>query len=217
MGQGKISNKNEHGGQCANGAPKAYHAKSTYIKQHAQMLFTMYQTAGTYSGQSLWFKTVDELLRPQYCYLILCKNSGEITTFIIYETLTYTNKILLSVNDGTEVGKMEVISLLIKCLSEPGWVLEASGKLMWLMGQKQVGIIQEKISIEELIESGAKENIVINTTNSGSKRGQSYHYLHQYLNEDGSSVVSETEVTLFGVGGCVFSSDSCDRKCVRLL
>jgi len=190
-----------------------YKNDSSFVKKHRQMMFEMYKNTYSAAGQKLWFTSPSNMFQYPCNVITTTNENDDIIAFLMYQRRRYVNKISLGVHNGTSNGKEEAINLRIQTLKNRGWILEASGASSWIMRKKQVPIITSKSLIEKLLEiDHCKERIIMNPDFNREDK-KSYQYKHQFI-KDGK-VEFENEETMFGVGGCIFDDDTCERKCEK--
>lgn len=187
-----------------------------------ESMFEMYKKTYSTAKQDLWFKSTSDLFRYPCGYAISCfqnENDGleYIRCYIMFQLRKSANKISLLCHDSTQEGKDEVMLLINNLLHINGWILEASGATSWVLRsptkQLRTPYFVSQNLIETLLDIDPQNEKIIINENFNYEDKNSYYYTHQYY-KDGK-VMFENHETLFGVGGCNYSSQKCDRKCKK--
>lgn len=180
-------------------------------------LFAMYEKTYTSAGQDLWFKTADDLFGYQRykCIVTLDSPNNMRKAYILFQFKPKYNKISLVCQDGTPEGKALALDILKTLLLLPGYCLEASGAVSWVLRKANIPRIEDKSQIEEALDITPGNNydyIEMNPDFSPDVRtSQSYtrHYTDPKTNK-----TYTTSDTLFGAAGCEYPSiDDCSRNC----
>ena len=132
--------------------------------------------------------------------------------YILYQYRSTVNKISLVCHDGTQEGKDMLIHLLTNMLRKPGYVIEASNAMSWVLRKHNIPYFTDIDMIKHILDIGSSqsENIIINHNFDPSDKRKQY-YIHQYI--DNGIVTFANSDTLFGSSPCVFIGYLCDRKC----
>ncbi len=196
-------------------ATRIWSNTSSFVTRHADIMFKMYQHTYSAAGQDLWFKSPADMFKYP-CSVVASShtsNANPIQAFLMFQRRKFANKISLFVHDGTREGKTTAFTMLAKLLKTPGWILEASGALSWVLRKQGTSIISSGVQIRTLLEIDPhKEKIVMNHK-FDHKDKRSFQYAHEY-GDNGQSLFVNQE-TLFGVGGCSYKKkdNTCDRIC----
>ena len=152
------------------------------------------------------------------CYLLLDETSDEINGIILYWLSDYGNKISLVISSNSEIGKLYVIPKLAELLKIPGFYIELSDALEYLIIKSGLQNIKNKETIKKIISNLSDEDIF----DEGDKRCETY-----LLNKDkkikspsGSYLREIKDIgihrkALYGLP-CLsqeFDKLGCDRKC----
>lgn len=184
-----------------------------------QKLFDMYVNSYSSAGQELWFKTPDDLLRYNCGIILNCfgdldSPDNHIYAYLLYQFRTYVNKISLGCHDGTPKGKETVMKLWNEYLRKPGFVLEATDAVSWILRNRykcpyftDIEVIKKILDIKE----GGNERIELNDNFVYTDKTQQF-YFHKYLK--GGIVQYSNSETLFGTSLCEFKGDDCNRVCI---
>jgi len=183
------------------------------------ILFEMYAQTYTNAGQSLWFREKNELFgHERYkCITTYKDKSNMFKTFIIFQFKTKFNKISVVAHNGSSEGKEMMIKLLKTVLSIPGYVIEASDAMSWVLRKAKIPIIDSKHKIEEALDiqsNDPNDVIVMNDDfDYSNKNTQQYTRIFRDVKKQ---KIYESKETLFGTNGCVFNSPyNCNRECVK--
>lgn len=180
-------------------------------------MFDMYKIS--YSLLGIWFENPDDLKTNYDCGIFAHDkanpdNKKKILAYILYKRRKTVNKISLACHDGTENGKKTLIKLLIKLLSKPGYVIEASFAVSWILRKNKVNHITDLNVIKKLLDVNETwDDISINNEFDYNDKN-SQHYRHKYIVNN--NIKYGDPKTLFGTSGCVFKkSKTCKRKCTK--
>lgn len=186
-----------------------------------EKMYEMYAKTYTDAGQELWFKNAEELMRRYPCFLTL--NNRYEKAYIMYQFKKRFNKISLVCHDSTPEGKKLVIDLLVKLLSIPGYILEASSAVSWVLRKRGVHVINDKQYIENALDISPnnKSDIINMNPNFTMNDKKQQAYTRIFTDSTGKQFTSED--TLFGLEGCTFNTNSCNNnkscnisnKCMR--
>lgn len=190
---------------------------SEILDKDKKAMFDMYVNSYTNAGQTLWFKSSTDMFKYPCGYLTHCTkneyNNSDIQCFIMYQSRRFCNKISLLCHNNTDEGKTNVIGLCLSLLGQPGWVLEASGAVSWLLRKKHAPIITNPTLIDQILTiDHSKERIVMNDDFDYNNKLSS-QYTHQYLVE--GIVKFSNQETLFGTSGCEYDTQHCNRTCKK--
>jgi hypothetical protein len=195
-----------------------FYTKKLSAAARAKM-YAMYAKTYTDAGQELWFKNAEELLSRYPCFLTI--NNSQDKAYVMYQFKSKFNKISLVCHDSSPEGKALVVELLVKLLSSPGYILEATGAVSWVLRKQGVSVIGDKHDIENALDiTPENKNDVIEMNSNFSmtdKTQQSYKRI--FTDSSGKQFTSED--TLFGLAPCKFNTNSCvgnlcaAKKCTR--
>lgn len=154
------------------------------------------------------------------CYLLIdTDTSHELNGIILYWLSEYGNKISLVISKTPEIGKTYVIPKLIELLQIPGFYIELSDALEYLVRKNGLDNIKDKEIIKKLIPHLTNEDIF----NDGDERCIIYP-LNKKNNTPSPSGSYLREIKDIGIHRkalyglpCLsknFDNDKCDRKCV---
>jgi hypothetical protein len=187
-----------------------------------QKLFDMYVLSYSSAGQELWFKNPSDLQRYNCSVILSCSGNLDseefhIKAYLLYQFRTHANKISLLSHDGTNDGKRKVMELINEFLRKPGFVLEATDAVSWILRSKyrcpyftDIEIIKKILDIKE----DGNERVKLNEHFLYEDRTKQF-YTHEYL-KDGVVQFSNSE-TLFGTSLCNFEESKdgeCNRVCI---
>jgi hypothetical protein len=192
--------------------------KELLTSEDKTALFEMYKQTYTSAGQELWFKSVNELFDyPRYkCIVTLGNPSNMRKAFIMFQFKRNYNKISLVCQDGTPDGKAMVMDILKLLLSSPGYCLEASGAVSWVLQKAKVPIINVKEKIEEALDItlGNKNDYIEMNPNFSPATDKSIQAYTRYYTDPLTQKEYVTTDTLFGTEGCVYQEgENCSRTC----
>ena len=195
-----------------------FYTKKLSAAERAKM-YAMYAKTYTDAGQELWFKNADELFGRYPCFLTI--NNSQDKAYVMYQFKSKFNKISLVCHDSSPEGKALVVELLVKLLSSPGYILEATCAVSWVLRKQGVSVIGDKQDIENALDiTPENKNDVIEMNPNFSmtdKTQQSYKRI--FTDNSGKQFTSED--TLFGLAPCKFNTNSCvgnlctAKKCTR--
>lgn len=186
-----------------------------------QFLYSMCARTYLDAGEELWFNSVKSLFHYPCLIRIISDpevpegysselDEGLTKGFIMYQYRTFVNKISLICHDGTRNGKDAVMGYIVGLLELPGWILEASGAVSWILRKLGAPIIPED-EVEALLDiSPERERIEFNKNFDRADKN-SHQYRHMYYKNGGVGFANSE--TLFGLQGCKFVQRGCDRKC----
>lgn len=153
------------------------------------------------------------------CYLLI-DTTRELNGIILYWLNNYGNKISLVISETPEIGKTYVIPKLIELLQTPGFYIELSDALEYLVRKNGLNNIKDKEIIKTLIPDLKDEDIF----NEGDERCIT-HPLNKQNNTPSPSGSYMREIKDIGIHrkalyglpclSKVFDSDNCNRKCVN--
>ena len=181
-------------------------------------LFEMYRKTYTSAGQDLWFKTVDQLFGYQRykCVVTLDDRSNMRRAFIMFQFKKRYNKISLVCQDGSPDGKALVMDILKILLSSPGYCLEASGAVSWVLQKANVPRIEAKDKIEEALDitPGNKNDYIEMNPNFSPLADKSAQAYTRHYTDTSTQKEYVTSDTLFGTVGCIYEEEeNCSRTC----
>jgi hypothetical protein len=152
------------------------------------------------------------------CYLLI-DTEHEINGIILYWLSEYGNKISLVISSTPEIGKNYVIPKLIELLQTPGFYIELSDALEYLVRKNGLDNIKDKEIIKMLISKLTDEDIF----NDHDERLTTYplNVKNNTPSQPGSYLREIKDIgihrkALYGIP-CLskkFNSDKCDRKCI---
>jgi hypothetical protein len=163
---------------------------------------------------------------PCSCYLLIDNNTDRQTDrqtdiikgVILYWLSEYGNKISLVISATPEIGKTSVIPKLVELLKTPGFYIELSDALEYLVRKEGLDNIKNKETIKKLIP-GLKDEDIFNendercTTYLLNKPKQIKSPSGSYLRE--IKDIGIHRKALYGMP-CLnksFDGDMCNRKC----
>jgi hypothetical protein len=174
-------------------------------------LFMMYKNSYGNAGQPLWFKDKNELFSRYPCIVTL--NNDYSTIYALFQFKTKFNKISLVCHNGTDDGKRKSVELRYMLISQPGWILEASGASSWMLRKKNAPYFKDKDAIETALDiiDNPNDKIIINDSFDYNNK-ESHHYIRVYrdINNDKEY---RSEETLFGTASCNYKTNDCARTC----
>jgi hypothetical protein len=118
-------------------------------------------------------------------------------------------------HNSSELGKQLSIDLRDTLVRRPGWILEASKKVSWILRKKGSPVISDYRSILEALdiaENSPVDKIIMNPNyDPGDKMSNQYDRAFKNPNIGEIKMVPET---LFGTRPCVYDSTDCNRMCL---
>lgn len=190
------------------------------LKKHSDKIMKMYESS--YSAIGLidfggWDGLKDYLNCS--CYL-LTDTEQEINGIILYWLSEYGNKISLVISSTPEIGKKNVIPKLIELLQTPGFYIELSDALEYLVRKNGLDNIKDNEIIKKIIPHLTDEDIF----NEGDNRCIIYP-LNKKNNTPSPSGSYLREIKDIGIHRkalyglpCLskaFDNDTCERKCIN--
>ena len=175
-------------------------------------LFNMYTNTYSNAGQSLWFKNKEELINRYPC--LICYNGEYKKLYVLYQFKNNFNKISLVCHNGTNDEKKNSIKIREELISTPGWILEASGAVSWLLRKNGAPIIYDEADIKSALDindENKNDRIEMNKK-FDIKNKDSYQYTRIY-NDTKANKEYRTNETLFGLKPCKYALKGCDRIC----
>lgn len=175
-------------------------------------MFKMYVLSYSLGGQSLWFKTKDELFNRYSCFVSYDNNY--LVCYAMFQFKKRFNKISLVCHNGSEEGKSNSINLRYNLITRSGWILEAADKVSWILRKKNAPIIQDYESILDALDiiGNPNDTIQLNPDFDYNDRF-SYQYIRTYVDVVNNKTYHSKE-TLFGTIPCDYSNSyECSRKC----
>jgi hypothetical protein len=161
------------------------HIKSTDVNnEDKEIMFKMYEESYTIGNQPLWFKTKEELFSKYPCFTSI--DNQYLISYVMFQFKNNYNKISLVCHNGTVEGKNLSIELRHNLLIQPGWILEASDKVSWILrSKKQTPIIYNYIDIIHAldIEENNQEYKIEMNINFNPKIKYSYQYTRVHYNK----------------------------------
>lgn len=183
-------------------------------------LFDMYVVSYSMGGQDLWFKTPAELIARYPC---LVHMGDMFAVYAMFQFKPRANKLSLFCHNGTPATKQQSIDLRLALVSMPGFILEASAKVAWLLRKLGAPIIRDRAQIESLLDNAGNPNDTIEMNpdfdisriaDPAHKNMFQYTRVFRTTDAEGRPIEYSTHETMFGVGGCEFAGDGCDRRCI---
>ena len=178
-----------------------------------EKIYHLYVLTYTGAGEPLWFKSAQELRNYRYpCVITFYSGNNEILAFLMFQMLSMANKISLFGHNGTNEGKTLVLDKLASLLVTPGYVIESSGAVSWILRSRyRLMPILDLNVIEEVLEVKKRGDIInlIPNYDVNNKRD------HVYVKYSGGYVMRES---LFGLP-CLgedleWSKQGCGRICM---
>lgn len=193
------------------------------LEKYSEEIFTMYENSykdiglidfGGWEGFQFYLHCS--------CYLLIDNGTTqELNGIILYWLSDYGNKISLVISNTPEIGKTYVIPKLTELLQTPGFYIELSGALEYLVRKNGLNNIKDKEIIKKLIPNLTDEDIF----NEGDKRCNIYP-LNKKNNmpcPSGSYMRNIKDIgthrkALYGLPclSKVFDSNKCDRNCISI-
>jgi hypothetical protein len=122
-----------------------------------QILFDMYVSTYLSAGESVWFKTPEQLEVYSRGYQ-KHYDDGTLAWFILYQPFPQANKISLLVHDGSIHAKQDMFDNLAQLLVKKGNIMEASGAPAHILTQRyRLLPMQNQSDIEFALDVAAKE------------------------------------------------------------
>ena len=185
-------------------------------------LYNMYVETYSKAGQTIWFTDPSQLRKYNCSFILNTDSSNTINGFIMYQLYTYGNKISLF-GYSTDDAKTHVLAKIATLLQSPGWMLEASGAVSWVLRSKyhlkpitSNDMIERLLDIH-LINSNAyiEEQIIIMNPNYQYNDRNSQVYEHVFLNRLTNEILFSNQESLFAHECITWSESSCGRTCNR--
>mmetsp|Transcript_4384 Transcript_4384/g.6909 ORF Transcript_4384/g.6909 Transcript_4384/m.6909 type:complete len:293 (-) Transcript_4384:826-1704(-) len=180
-----------------------------------EVMFEMYEATYRSAGENLWF-TTKEQLQSYACSVKTVCDKDTLLCYIMFQSRKRVNKISLVCHNGTKDGKKALINLLVQKLSQPGFVIEASGALSWVLRKNEVPFMSDLNEIMDILEVGVRNETISINENFNAEDKNTQHYTHEYYGSN-HSLLFQNQETLFGIGGCTFKETegqkNCDREC----
>lgn len=175
-------------------------------------MYEMYKNSYTNAGEDLWFKTKEELFNKYPC--IISFESSYLTAYAMFQLRSKYNKISLICHNGTKEGKEQIMDIVFTLINEPGWIIEAAGRVSWILRKKVAPIIREQSDIALALDVDEKDIEMNNHFDYNIK--ETYQYTRRYT--DNAKTPPETFLsneTLFGIlSDCEFQNTTeCERTC----
>lgn len=163
-------------------------------------LYNLYVNSYSYLGHdNLWWKTMDlfiEGIKKYACTVYVSEINDMILSYVFYQEKKYVNKISLVCHNGAIENKNIMVKLLRSKLIEPGWVIEASDALGWVLRKEKIPIIRDLVIIKKVLEVNGIDNEIILNDNFDEENKNSYQYEHIFR-RDGHVLFTNKEI-LFG-------------------
>lgn len=102
----------------------------------------------------------------------------------------------------------------VQKLSQPGFVIEASGALSWVLRKNEVPFMSDLNEIMDILEVGVRNETITINPNFNAKDKNTQHYTHEYYGSN-HSLLFQNQETLFGIGGCTFKETGGQKNCDR--
>lgn len=186
----------------------------TFSEEEQEKMYNMYHETYRLAGQDVWFKTKEELFGKYPC--VLTKPGSHLKFYIMFQKRTLYNKISLLCHDSSPEGKKWVLEILMELVKQPGWILEASEAVSWLLRKNDAPIITDVEMIKEALDmkDDPNQTLRLNAGFEKTVKESPQFYTRTFFN--GTTTFTNSE-TLFGTSPCSFDNEcSCDRKCVTL-
>ena len=194
---------------------------TTTLEKYSEKIFTMYNNSykdiglidfGGWEGLQSYLNCS--------CYLLIDNDTTqELNGIILYWLSDYGNKISVVISNTPDIGKTYVIPKLIELLQTPGFYIELSDALEYLVRKNGLDNIKDKEIIKKLIphltdedifyeDDKRRENYPLNKKNNTSSPSGSYL---RNIKDIGTH-----RKALYGLPclSKVFDSNKCDRKCI---
>ena len=154
------------------------------------------------------------------CYLLIGPDTKqEINGIILYWLSDYGNKISLVISSTPDIGKKYVIPKLIELLKTPGFYIELSDALEYLVRKEGLDNIKDNETIQKLIPQLKNEDIF--DENDERRTKYPLNKNKNISSPSGSYIrvikdIGEHRKALYGLP-CLskkFDNDTCNRKCL---
>ena len=187
---------------------------SSLSNNHKEYMFRMYVQSYTLGGQELWFKNKEELFKRYPC--VITFDNMHLIVYAMYQFKKKYNKISLVCHNGSEIGKKMSIELIYKLINKPGWILEASDKVSWLLRKRGAPIINDYESIIDALNIRDNRNDTIEINDSFNYNKQiTFQYTRIYHDSINDKTYRSHE-TLFGIKPCNYNkNNNCSRQCLE--
>jgi hypothetical protein len=184
---------------------------SALTETDKETMFQMYENSYRGGGQELWFRSKEELFNRYPCFLSVDNNY--LVVYAMFQMKNKYNKISLICHNGSVEGKELSIQLCLELIKRPGWMLEASDKVSWLLRKQNAPIISSHEEIVNALDIKDNPNDIIHMNasfNYGEKL--TYQYVRSYTDPKTDEIFHSPE-TLFGTAPCNYADKSCSRSC----
>ena len=163
-----------------------------------RLMFEMYARTYSEAGEELWFEST-EMLFAKYPSFIVLEKDGVMVCFLLYQYRANVRKISLLCHDGTRPAKKALMGMVSEVLREPGWILEGSGAVSWVLRSRHgAPVVRDEGLVRrvlDLIRDTPAEALRFNRAfDYGAKA--SHQYSHVFVDADGSTFTNDE--TLFG-------------------
>lgn len=186
--------------------------------QKLQELFTMYKTSYEQADQEVWLSEPTQL-RTYTCSVMSIEKGGKTVCALMYRNTWIANKISLICHDGTREGKDMMMEKISKLVQTPGWIIEASGGVSWVLRNTyRLSPIRNESIIRRVLNLNRKRNqdIQMNPKFRMEDKHQQV-YTHIYYDYQGR-VKYQNQESMFGIECLRFSQQgdlsSCSRRCI---
>jgi hypothetical protein len=185
-------------------------SKLTEIEKN--IMFQMYETSYTSGNQELWFKSQEDLFNRYPCFLSF--NNNYLIVYAMFQMKNNYNKISLVCHNGSDEGKKLSIKLRLELIKQPGWILEASDKVSWLLRKEKAPIISTHQEIVEALDIKNNPNDIITMNDTFDYNEKMTHqYVRSYTDTINNKTFESPE-TLFGTLPCTYDDVTCRRICI---
>ena len=178
-----------------------------------EKIYDLYVRTYTAAKEDLWFKSAQQLRDYRYpCVIAFYVKDNDILAFLMFQMLSVANKISLFGHDGSNEGKTLVLDKLASLLVTPGYVIESSGAVSWILRSRyRLMPILDLLVIEEVLEIKKRGDVINLIPNYDVNNKGAYVYIKY-------SGGYEMRESLFGLP-CLgedleWSEEGCGRLCM---
>ena len=145
---------------------------------------------------------------------VLTTTDNHLKYYIMFQFREQYNKISLICHDSTADSKEGLMKLLRTLLYQPGYILEDSGAVSWVLRKRTTPIIESQSDIEKALDISpdtVHDKIVMNLDFDPDNK-YTQQYTREFTDRE-KGITCRTPETLFGIAPCEYKERSCDRVC----
>lgn len=149
----------------------------TTLPNNLNNLYKKYINTYKNTNNGVWNAVTPEFLIQHYPFIIFERGKNQkIKYALMLQKKRAGFKVSVAIQNGTETGKKAMLNTLKSYLKRPGFFIEASGKLSWVLRKNEtIPIIMNKNIISTTLNVQPTAIIMKNNYNKSKQQNQVYH------------------------------------------